>query len=627
MRWTAFPLCLLPLGLSVGWAQVPIAQVQGRELRSPMEGQWVTVRGVVTGVAGSGFFLQDPNPDDDPLTSEGIFVYTGNQTPPVEVGRLVEVRGRVQEYIPSGDPAAPPLTELVSPTVTPLVGQVALPPAVELSPLFPDPSGDLHQLEAVEGMRVRVALFVVTGPSAGRLEEVSATSSSTGVFYGTVSGLKRPFREPGFPPFDPVPSGNPPKFDGNPEVLRVESACLLGQSPASLAAGTLVEGLTGPLTVASRRYTLCPEAGWRVVHEPPLPEPPPPPRGRQLLLASWNLQRFFDDADDPYLGEPVLTPAAFARRLGKLAQGVFQFLHRPQVLVVQEVESVRVLQELAGQLELLATAIGEPSPQYQVVLSPVSDPGGLRLGALVARRGWGLELFLRWWGVVLAETYLENPDGSREALFDRPPLVLELELGGQGLSVQRLTVVGVHLRSLLGLLSSAPGANGWPTEGARVRAKRARQAEELGRWVERYQSQNPTVPLVILGDFNAFEFSDGVVDVVGTVAGTPAPPQAVALPTPDVVSEDLTILTLLEAEGQRYSYVFDGSAQALDHALASRSLSHRGWRGQLFRPRLAADFADTVRNTTSPFRLSDHDPLLVVLTPPVHPRRWVRSQR
>ena len=63
------------------------------------------VPGIVTGVraAGSskGYWLQDPDPDTNPATSEGIFVFTGS-APTVAVGDSVLVTGKVERVLPAG---------------------------------------------------------------------------------------------------------------------------------------------------------------------------------------------------------------------------------------------------------------------------------------------------------------------------------------------------------------------------------------------------------------------------------------------------------------------------------------------------------------------------------------------
>lgn len=605
----------LPVGLwflaACGWAQLlPIHQLQGTGNRSPYEGQWVRVRAVVTGATLTGFFLQEPEPDEDPRTSEGLFVYQG-APPAVSPGQVVEVEGLVREYVPAADPASPPLTELVSPRVE-VVGTAPLPEPVVLSPELPN-GRELTQLEALEGMRVAVEELVVTGPTLGSVDEWTMLASSRGVFFGVVAGRPRPFREPGFPPWDPVPAGNPPLFDGNPEVLRVDSLCLLGGKALDAAAGSLVRGLRGPLTFSFRRYTLCPEA--EPTRRSPLPPPPAPdPPPGTLLLASWNLQRFFDDQDDPMREEPVLSPEAFHRRLEKLARALADFCQLPQVLLLQEVESQAVLAALAERLAREAQARWGEATSFTTYFVPGHDSSGLGLGLLVASERRGVRVQVRELRAVLDEEELPNPDGSRSRLFDRPPLFARLHLSAPRRQALTLALVGVHLRSMNGLLSPEPGGRGWPSEGARVRAKRAGQAEALARLVD--QSQRESL-LLVAGDFNAFEFSDGVVDVVGTVAGSPDP--QVVLPTGDWVSRDLLVLTHREPASQRYSYVHDGSAQALDHALASQELAALGL--QVWRPRLAADWPEVARNGDGPWRVSDHDPLLVWLPLPRIPTR------
>ena len=101
-------------GTGGGGTPGPLAihDIQGTGFLSPQDGNTVTnVPGIVTGVraAGSskGYWIQDPDPDTNPATSEGIFVYTSS-APTVTTGDSVLVTGKVQEYYPlaSGDTVA-----------------------------------------------------------------------------------------------------------------------------------------------------------------------------------------------------------------------------------------------------------------------------------------------------------------------------------------------------------------------------------------------------------------------------------------------------------------------------------------------------------------------------------------
>ena len=115
---------------------------------------------------------------------------------------------------------------------------------------------------------------------------------------------------------------------------------------------------------------------------------------------------------------------------------------------------------------------------------------------------------------------------------------------------------------------------------------------------------------MLVGDFNAFQFSDGLVDTIGTIKGTPAPESEVVLASNDLVNPDLTNLVETIDPSQRYSFSFDGNAQTLDHALVTSNLL--AFVDVLQFGRVDADFPEIARNDgTSPVRLSDHDPLVV----------------
>jgi hypothetical protein len=187
-------------------------------------------------------------------------------------------------------------------------------------------------------------------------------------------------------------------------------------------------------------------------------------------------------------------------------------------------------------------------------------------------------------------------------------------VNGTGGSPFPLTVVLNHLRSLNGIDDTTPQGTG--TEGDRVRAKRAAQAEYVADFVQSRQVADPAERIVVLGDLNAFEFSDGYVDVTRTIQGAPAPADQVVRPTSDLVDPDLSNLTTAASAGERYTYVFDGSAQALDHVLVSSALVAATSARRIEHARVGADFPETARNVPSTgLRLSDHDPAVAFLRP------------
>jgi predicted extracellular nuclease len=598
----------------------PIHDIQGNGDSSPLVGQAVTTRGIVTGRKGNGFFLQsaDADADADPATSEGVYVFTSS-APPADaaVGNLVQVAATVQEFSPSQDPLQPPLTELGFATVTLLSTGNALPTPVALSASFPDPEGAYDQLERVEGMRVSAASLTVVGPTDGTTNEPDATGSSNGVFYATVTGLPRPFRSAGIQAPDPAPSGSIPpipRWDTSPETMEVDSDAL-GANKLDLAAGAIVTGVVGPMDYGFRRYTILPEATPTVAGTGEAVTAARLPSDDEFTVASYNLERFFDTVNDPAIGEPVLTAAAFANRLNKASLGIRNELHMPDIVAVMEVENLSTLQQLASKVNLDTIAAGQPYPQYAAYLQEGNDVGGIDVGFLV-KTAYVYEVAQRVHVVDVTQfgkdtTWIDPSDGQPSLLNDRPPLLLRAIVNYVDGRSFPVSVFAVHQRSLNGI--SDETVSGATTAGDRVRRKRQAQAEYLAGLVQARETADPSEHLVVAGDFNAFDFNDGYVDPMGVVTGLPTPDDQTVVPNDgvDLVDPDLMNLHYLPEANKRYSYVFDGQAQSLDHILVNQALGADLASYDLDHARMNADFPETNRNDPdSPSRLSDHDPAI-----------------
>ncbi len=587
-----------------------IHAIQGAGLSSPLVGQFVATRGVVTGVKFNGFFIQAPDAeaDADPATSEGVFVFTSS-TPSLTPGDLVKVTATVQEFVPSQDPVSPPTTELVSPAFTVLANGVALPTAALLSATDTDPSGSIEQLERFEGMRVSVpALRVVAPTQRAFLDENNASSTSNGTFYGVIDGVARPFREAGIEVPDPLPGGAPccvPRFDANPERLRVDSDALVGGVALEVTAGALLSNVTGPLDYGFRTYTVLPEPA-----NPPslsgnvAATPVPEPSEHEFTVGSYNLERFFDTVDDPGVGDPVLTPSAFEARLGKASLGIRNVLRSPDVLGLVEVENLAAAQALAARVNADAVAAGDADPAYVAYLEEGNDVGGIDSGFLVKSARVTVVDVTQ---LGKTATYVNPSTGLPETLNDRPPLVLRALVQAPAGAPYPITVIVNHLRSL-------NGVDG--TDGVRIRAKRAAQAEYLANLVQARQTAGERV--ISVGDYNAFQFNDGYVDSLGTIRGNPAPASEVVQASPDLVDPDLLELVDSAVPAERYSYSFDGNAQVLDHVLIDTLIQPRFSR--FHTARMNADFPESYRNDAlRPERLSDHDAPLAYFTFPGAP--------
>jgi uncharacterized protein len=615
---------------------IAIHDVQGNGSSSPIPGAVVSVSGIVTGVRTNGFFVQAPDGDvdADPNTSEGVLVFTSTAPPAAAVvGAQVQVTATVTEFVPTQDPLSPPLTELTSPTsVIQLSTGNPLPTPIVITAAMNPPTGPIEQLERLEGMRVSVPSLTVVAPTLGNVNEPNATATSSGVFVGVITGQGRPFREAGIRANDPPPPGSGvtippvPRFDGNPERIRVDSDANVGAPAIDVATGAVVTGLVGPLDYGFRTYTILPD--------PPTVSPAPvvtggmttvavaDPTNMEFTVASFNLQRFFDTVDAPGIGEPVLTATAFANRLNKASLAIRNFTKTPDILGVVEVENLTTLQALAAKISADAIAASQPDPLYEAFLIEGNDVGGIDVGFLAKQQVVFGSTPRVTVGPVVQENAGElftNPDLSTELLNDRPTLRLMATVNHPNGGSFPITVMVNHLRSLTSVDATTPGSNGWPTDGHRVRAKRRAQAESLANLVQGRQTADPQERIVLVGDFNAFEFNDGLGDSMGTIQGTPTPANQVVLASPDLVNPDLANL-VPTAPAERYSFSFDGNAQTLDHVLVNAPLVAALDALRSEHARTGSDFPETARNDpNTAARNADHDPIVAFFRVPTWP--------
>ncbi len=570
-----------------------ISEIQGTNVSSPLVDQFITTTtNIVTAVRFGGFFLQTPDEvvDGNSLSSEGLFVLTSG-THGVNVGNGVVVSGTVIEFKPASDPASPTRTQINAVNTVIVSLSNALPAATTITVDDMPPGGGMHLLERFEGMRVRVEQFTVTAPTEGFLDEPGATAISTGVFFGTPSGAPRPLREPGIGILEPLPAQAPcctPRFDENPELLRVDSNGQLGASVLNVNTHTVISNFTGVLFYEARRYTLFRDPGAVTILPLDAQRLLPLPLADEVTIGAMNLEHFYNDVDDTNVADVILTSTAYSNRLQKAALLIRDEMGTPDILGLAEIENLSVLTDLAT----------VASSNYSAHLIEGNDFGGIDVGFLVNTAKVSI-IELRQEG----KTNLFTFSGNARVLHDRPPLVLRARVADPFTTNNfEFAVIMNHLRSMIGIDDAV--------DGDFVRAKRRAQAEDVARFVQQLQAAGERV--LVMGDFNAFEFNDGYADVMGTIAGLPAPTNQVLLPGADLVNPDLRNLIDTLPPTSRYSYVFDGTPQAIDHALVTQSLWPRVSR--FLYVRVNADFPEILRNAVDrPERISDHDPALVYI--------------
>jgi hypothetical protein len=468
-------------------------------------------------------------------------------------------------------------------------------------------------------MRVSATNAQATTGAEGFITESSATSSTTGVFHIVLTEVDRPFREEGIDILDlfPIPAGKSlPRFDHNPERIMVRSRGQVGATAVAIDAETQIASLVGVMDYFSGAWAVLPDpTGGIVVSGGKTPAAVSTPGNADVTIGAFNLLRFFDEVNDSN-GAPTLTAAALDKRLTKTSLAICDFLKTPDILGVVEVENLRVLGLLADRINATCAS----APAYVPYLVQGNDVGGINVGFLVSNRSLGLTNRVEVLEVTQfgKTTVLNNPDGSTSLLNDRPPLMLRAIVHHANGETYPVTVYVNHLRSLNGVGDAGPGSSGWPTENARVGAKRTQQAVFLANLVEARQQANPNERIVLLGDFNAFEFNDGYADVMGIISGNPAPEPEVLTYAASPITAPLVNGNLLTPnKSERYSYIFDGNLQTLDHIVVNETVVLDAADIEVDHARINADFGVHHFGTAgTALRVSDHDPVRVRITVP-----------
>ena len=598
-----------------------IAEIQGDGAVSPHNGESVRFTCVVTATVKKGFYCQTPDDkaDKDPKTSEGINVYGENSADSVTVGNLVQVEGTVTEFRPKNQEIFLSITEISRPTVKVLTKSVELPAPRILTTADLSPTGKLDQMERYEGMRVS-ADIVVVGPTGGYTNEKTGLATSNGTFFAVIQGTPRPFREPGIDIWTKVMDKLPPAtpaFDMNPEILRINSVEQVGTKPLDLPAGATIKNLTGVVDYFKKFYTIIVDAA-----NPPVVEnvkgffAVSPAADRQVTIGSFNIENFFDDETNSsnVAKEAVLSKDVFQNRLQKVSLAIRNVLSMPDILGIIEVENLKVLQKVAAKVNADAVAAGMPDPKYVAYLEEGNDARGIDVGFLV--KATKIKV-IETKQLAKEEKLNYSGDAPDAKLFDRTPLMLRAEvIDPKAAKPLALTVIVNHFKSYLGVDSDK--------DGDRIRNKRRLEAEWVANYVLERQKADATERIIVCGDFNAFQFNDGYNDLIGILRGKSDPnvlnPSKLATPT------GLADLVDFIDPKNKYSYTFDGSAQAIDHMLVNKPVRERLLKFGF--ARVDADFPLVWANdATRPERVSDHDAPVVFLSldePPPTPAPAVK---
>ena len=541
---------------------LPIGQIQGEGARSALDGQTVTVEGVVTGVfidGLGGFFLQDAG-DGNPKTSDALFVALEDGTPPpsLTAGDRVRVRGIVGERKAGGDDT---LTALHAPVIQPRGTGTVAPTVLTAQPT---------DWEALEGMHVRIdAPLTLSGTDT--LARFGELTTSFGGRLWQPSELATP----GSAEAKRLAADNARRKlvldDGS--AKRDPATVWYVKDGQPLRTGTVLTGVQG---IVDQRV-----GSWRLqLTAAPTIAAPQRPAAPQVAgntrVAAFNLENLFN-GDGKGGGFPTergaKTPEQLKAQLAKL------------------VATIRGLNpDIAALMELENDGYGADSSLAQLVAALNAGGGTWRF--VDAKQGPGPDTIRV--GIIYRSdkvkptgkpaTLQEGPFGERS----RSPLA-QAFVRGNG---KPFVVVANHLKSKG--CSEATGADTDQKDGAGCwNALRLDSSKRLDAWLKSDPTRTRSDRVVMLGDFNAYAMEDPVRWLRDDAGWIDAFKQA-------------------KVE-QPYSYVYSGLTGRLDHALLSPSLAThlRGaaeWHINADEQD-AQGYADG--DAAVPFRSSDHDPLLL----------------
>ncbi|BBC96749.1 endonuclease/exonuclease/phosphatase family protein [Streptomyces griseofuscus] len=573
---------------------VRIHDIQGTTRLSPYAGQKVTdVPGIVTATrtygSSKGFWLQDTTPDDNPATSEGIFVYTSS-APKVAVGDSVTVTGTVSEYVPGGVASGEQsVTEITKPTITTVSTGNAVPAPVVIDaksvPSRYTPQGDtanggsinnlplqpekyaLDYYESLEGMNVQVKdAHVVT--ATDRYAELWVTvkphehhDSRGGTVYGS---------------YDSQNTGR----------LQIQSLGATADFPKANVGDTLTGTTTGPLDFNQYGgYTLVAGQIGTLKSGGLQRETTEKQTGKQLAVATYNVENL-DPSDKTF---------------DQHAAAIVHNLQSPDIVSLEEIQDNNgatddgTVDASVTVNKLIDAIVAAGGPKYDWrSIDPVNDKDGGEPGgnirqvflfnpervSFVDRAGGDSTTAV---GVVKEHGKAQltaSPgriDPTSAAWEDsRKPLVGQFVFQGK-----TVFVIANHLISKGGDQSLT--AQYQPVTRSSETQRHA-QAQEINAFVKDLLKVQKNANVLALGDMNDFEFSG----------------------TAKILEGDGELWSAIKSlpRSERYTYDYEGNSQVLDQILISPAVRRDSF--QYDSVHINSEFND---------QISDHDPQVLRFRP------------
>ena len=570
-------------------ANVLISEIQGAAHISPLNGESVTTTGIVTAVDFDGFYLQDATGDGNNATSEAIFV-SSPLTLTVAVGDSLELTGTVSEFFPGGESSGNlSTTQINSEDITVISSDNPLPAATIIGSggrvppnkniddddfgSFDSDTDGIDFFESLEGMLVTAKDAVAVAPinQFGEIfTVVDNGDNATGLSdRGTLNISPDDF--------NPERVQINPNFDIFPEL-----------NIPDVNVGAKLGNVTGVVGYSFGNFEINPTQQFTVTDSTIQPETTSLMGGAdKLTVASYNVLNLDPNDDDRD------TDVADGR-FSAIANQIVTNLKTPDIIGLQEIQDNdgTDFSEVAAN-ETLRLLVDEIAAAGGTTYSFIDNTfigddtnggefnGNIRTAFLYNPNRVNL--------VADSLSAITDPSAQQtdpsNAFFDsRLPLAAKFTFNGE-----EVTVVNNHFSSKDG---SAPifGVE-QPFEELQEDStvnggldERQAQAQAVKGYVDGILAADDNANVIVLGDLNEFEFVSPV----------------------ETLAENLTNLTETVSEDERYSAIFEGNSQSLDHILVSDNLEDNA---EFDIVHVNSEFADTPQT-------SDRDPILASLSIP-----------
>jgi uncharacterized protein len=582
-------------------AATPIASIQGSGHTSPLAGQTVTTTGVVTKLNSNGFFMQSRVPDNNPDTSDGIFVFTST-APAVLVGQEVQLTGLVAEFNTGAAGNAQTLAHTVT-QLTTVTGLSVLSSGNAIQPTvitFPEATED--DLEKVEGMLVKIDT------------ELTASQNYFLGRYGqiTLSAGGRLIKPTNIHPAGSVAALQLADDNARRRILLDDGTSSQNPNPTpyfnadnTQRAGDTLPSLTGVIDYGLATATNTGLADYKIHPTQAIEFTPvnvrtasPEDVGGNVKVASFNVLNYFN-GNGTGAGFPTsrgaTTLAEFSRQRDKIIKAIKAIDADVVGLMEIENDGESAQSAIADLVNGLNTAYGTST--YSVVPAPpqAGSTGTDEIKVAMIRKHGKVNLV----GLSRTDTH---------PIHNRPPMAQTFSTANG----EKFTVVVNHFKSkgscpASGDANAAGNTDAGDGQGC-WNSLRVQQAVRLHTFLQTIQSTQADSDVLVIGDLNAYGKEDpilaltssGYADLAEAFSGTHA-----------------------------YSYVFDGEQGYLDHALASTSLrpqvvSAKHWHINADEPSVI-DYNVEFKQpscalcgpdyyTATPYRSSDHDPVVIGLS-------------